>query len=102
MVVVTAVLLVIVIAIIFCVVHTLRHPVPISFEPVFKTFPDGSVQMEFSGVEGAKRTKRFHEEYQVGMPIEYEGQAYTIAQIKEHHEAGMVYAKIITAYLERA
>ncbi|BDR54995.1 hypothetical protein KIMH_11060 [Bombiscardovia apis] len=99
-----AVIALFVIAVIFLFIYAKLHPKQDNFTPTFKTLSDGSVQMEFSGFGGAfqeKRIKRFHEQYQVGMVVEHEGQNYRIVQIQDHDVAGMVLDKVFVAYLER-
>ena len=64
------------------------HKAP--FKPRFKRFSDGSLQMEFTGFGGMQtaRTKRFNEQYEEGMKVEYQGIEYEIEEIKEQGAAG--------------
>jgi len=88
---------IIIVLIIVLIVGINHHIHKAPFKPKFKKLSDGSLQMEFIGFGGLQtsRTKRFHEQYKVGMKVEYQGKRYEIEEIKEQSEVTAMRADIV-------
>lgn len=97
------ILAIIIVFIIIAAVGIYHHNYKAGFKPIFRAFSDGSVQMEFMGF-GLKtvRTKRFYEQYTLGMSISYQGQLYKIVEFKEQPHYSLLQSTTkIVAYLEK-
>ena len=95
----------IVILLVIVVVGVYHHNHKATFSPKFVKLSDGSVQMEFLDFvknSSSARTKRFYQQYYVGLEVSYVSQRYKIAEIKEITDLKLLGgsdAKIV-AYLE--
>ena len=98
----TIIILIALFLIVTVIVGSYYHVHKAKFKPKFRKLSDGSLQMEFSGFAGLQtsRTKRFYEQYKVGMKIEYDGKFYEIEEIKEQAELGVARTdQIMVCYL---
>ena len=75
----------ILVIIVIIIIGVYRHTYKAAFKPKFIALSDGSLKMEFYNFGGVQttRTKRFYEQYQVGMVVPHNGRQYRIAELKE-------------------
>lgn len=78
------------------IIGSYHHVNKAKFKPIYKTLSDGSLQIEFSGFGGLQkeRTKRFLDEYSVGMNIIYNDKEYIVEEIKEVAEGTITRADL--------
>jgi hypothetical protein len=85
------------------IIGSYHHVHKASFKPKFVLLSDGSLQMEFYNFGGlqTERTKRFYNQYSIGMEIAYQNKRFKITQIKEIDDSSTLRLdKKIVAYLE--
>ncbi len=89
--------------VIVAIIGSRNHVRKAAFKPKFMKLGDGTVNMEFYNFGGLQtaRTKRFYEQYKVGMQVSCEGKEYRIAEFKEVAIDSLVRSDVkIVAYLE--
>lgn len=102
--VVLVMLVLVVILIIVIAIGSFYHVHKTSFKPIFKELSDGSVQMECTGFGGIQttRTKRFFDQYKLGMELIYKSNRYKIVEFKELKDPSLLKEELkVVAYLEK-
>jgi len=93
----TIMLGIIVVLLVIAVIGIRHHLYKAKFNPEFRSLSDGSLQMEFAGFGGIQttRTKRFYEQYRIGMKVEYQGNEYQIEEIQQQSDPSMIRRDVI-------
>ena len=93
----------IIILVVIIAVGSRRHVHKDAFKPTFERSGDGSLRMVCAGFGGLQsaRSRRFYEQYKVGMRVFYQNKPYTITGFEEVFDKDALIPDLkIIAYLE--